>query len=93
MSVVTSLVLMCDLSEDLMAHENPPGSVALINQWLVARGRQPLADVADEHASGDKHPEIYLYCAGYNHFPEDEFIAFFRTMRVRSSESGFSRKS
>jgi hypothetical protein len=80
MSVVTSIVLMCALSEDVMAHEEPPGSIALINQWLAARKRQPLAEVADQHASGDKHPEIYLYCAGYNHFPEDEFVAFFRTL-------------
>lgn len=64
-----------------MTHENPPGSIALINRWLGERARQPLAEVADRHAAGDKHPETYLYCAGYNRFPEDEFITFFRTLK------------
>jgi hypothetical protein len=80
MSVVTGLVIICPLGELIGWAEHPPGSIEQINVWMEARGRQRLADSAEDHALGDKHPQFQLYMAGYNHFPEDEFIAFFHTL-------------
>src|SRR5215471_15720717 len=87
MSVVTGFVLVCPLAEDIMRAEHPPGSIALIGQWLEKRNFAAPAEVAGQHASGNKHPQFYLYSAGYNHFPEDEFIAFFRTLRWQCPEN------
>ncbi len=87
MSVVTGFVLVCTLAEDLMSAEHPPGSFALIKQWLADRDISAPAEVAEQHAVGDKHPQFYLYTAGYNHFPEDEFIAFFRTLSWQCPEN------
>ena len=87
MSVVTGFVLMCAMGEDLMAAERPPGSVAQIKVWITGRNFQAPAEVAERHASGDKHPQLYLYAAGYNYFPEDEFIAFFQTLQWECPEN------
>jgi len=81
MSVVTGLVLVCSLGETMPLAEHPPGGIEQINEWLAARDRALLADAAEDYALGDKHPQFFLYMAGYNHFPEDEFIAFFQTLR------------
>jgi hypothetical protein len=86
-SVVTGFVLTCALAEDIHRAEHPPGSIALIGEWLAARRLAAPAEVADRHASGDKHPQLYLYAAGYNHFPEDEFIAFFQTLAWQCPEN------
>jgi hypothetical protein len=85
-SVVTGFVLICPLAEDLMAAEHPPGSVAKINQWLAERNYQAPAELGDR-AAGSKHPQFYLYAAGYNHFPEDEFTAFFRMLAWECPEN------
>jgi hypothetical protein len=81
MSVVTGFVLVCSLAEQIGWAEHPPGSLEQINDWLASREFQGLADSADDHALGNKHPQFFLYMAGYNYFPEDEFIAFFQTLR------------
>ena len=81
MSSVTGLVLICSAGEPLEWHEHPPGNIARINQWLRSHDFQEVADIADEHATGNKHPQLLLYAAGYNYFPEDEFIDFFHTLR------------
>jgi hypothetical protein len=86
-SVVTGFVLIYPLAEDLMAAEHPPGSVAKINQWSAERNYHAPAELADRHAAGSKHPQFYLYAAGYNHFPEDEFTAFFRMLALECPEN------
>ena len=80
MSVVTGFVLICAASEALEWAEAAPGNVARINAWLGARGFAPLVDVAERHAVGSKHPQLCLFVAGYNHFPEDDFVAFFQSL-------------
>ena len=87
MSVVTGFVLICALAEDLQANEHPPGSVAKIKRWLAERSFQEPAELAERHATGDKHPQLYLHAAGYNHFPEDEFVAFFRDLDWQCPEN------
>ncbi len=79
MSVVTGFVLMCSVGEDLMAAEKPPSAIAHINAWLAAHGFMRLVDSSDDFV-GNKHPQSYIYHAGFNHFPEDAFIAFFATL-------------
>jgi len=87
MSVVTGFVLICALAEDIMTAEHPPGSVARINQWLAERYFQAPAELAERHAGGNKHPQLYLHAAGYNHFPADEFIDFFRALPWQCPEN------
>ncbi len=52
-----------------------------MNEWLAAHRFAPIADLAEAHAVGSKHPEISVYVAGYNYFLEEEFVALFRTFR------------
>ncbi|MGH7947335.1 MAG: hypothetical protein ACREF9_20370 [Opitutaceae bacterium] len=86
MSVVTGFVLICSVGEDLERAEAPPGNLARINEWLCHRGFSALVDLAEGHAVGNKHPQLFLYSAGYNDFPEDEFIAFFHTLMWETPE-------
>jgi hypothetical protein len=80
MSVVTGFVLVRALAEDILRAGREPGGIAEINRWLEEKGFVAPAEVADKHALSSKHPQFYLYTAGYNHFPEDDFIEFFRSL-------------
>jgi hypothetical protein len=80
MSVVTGFVLICSSTEITEWAEAPPGNIARINSWLEGHGFASIVDLAEKHAVGSKHPQLNLYAAGYNHFPEDAFIEFFHTL-------------
>jgi hypothetical protein len=86
MSVVTGLVLVCSVGEQLNWAENQPGNIPSVNQWLSSRNFDGLEELADAAATGNKHPQLLLYAAGYNHFPEDEFIEFFRRLQWESPQ-------
>lgn len=69
MSYVTGVVLQlgCGPDED---------KIPEINKWLSnckgEFGFGPLVEVCD-HAGGTKHPQVMVYVAGYNYFPEEAF--------------------
>ena len=86
MSVVTGLVLVCSVGELLNWAESQPGNIPSVNRWLSARGYEGLKELADASATGNKHPQLLLYAAGYNHFPEDDFIEFFLSLQWESPE-------
>lgn len=86
MSSVTGFVLVCSGSEGMEWAESGPGNLARINAWLGERRFAPIVDLADKYAVGSKHPQLYLFAAGYNYFPEDEFITFFRVLRWNMPE-------
>jgi hypothetical protein len=86
MSVATGLVLICSVSELMNWAEDPPGNIPSVNQWLSDRRLDGLKELADGGATGNKHPQLLLYAAGYNYFPEDEFIKFFHTLQWESPE-------
>lgn len=69
MSVVTGIVLTVSCGEK---HE----ALDLIQAWVKEKGFGPLVDVASE-SGGSKHPQIFIYTAGYNYFPNEEFVTFF----------------
>lgn len=71
MSIVTGIVLCHDYADD--------STVAQINAWLLNAGFAELGDLTD-YASGSKHPQMTILGAGYNHFPEEEFLEFFDTL-------------
>ena len=71
MSVVTGLVLTCSVAEG-QGDDQGPTQLPVIRTWLRERKFAPLADVT-HHASGMKHPQCYIYAAGYNYFDEDAF--------------------
>lgn len=73
MSVVTGIILSMSVCEEHVEDETPPAVVAL-NAWLQDNGFTPLRPV-EEHFGGNKHPQLRVFGCGYNHFPEDEFIA------------------
>ena len=93
MSVVTSFLLICSPAEEFNWSEKPPGNLATINAWLKARNFDTLFDCAGSHgnpkgtSAGNKYPQFHVYMAGFNHFPEDEFIAFFRTVEWEEPEN------
>jgi hypothetical protein len=74
LSCVTGFVLICG------AGEGSP-NIQRLNAWLIERDFAPILDLAGPHAVGSKHPEIDVYVAGYNYFPEDEFIELFLSLR------------
>lgn len=69
MSVVSGVVLLTTSSAEEYS------TIALLDRWLTEKGFAKLADITD-HASGSKHPQINILAAGYNYFPEEDFIQF-----------------
>ena len=76
MSVVSGVVLIVSSCEE-NGETDTCTAWERANAWLVERGYAALARV-ERHASGTKHPQIWIGCAGLNHFRhrEDEFAAF-----------------
>lgn len=69
MSRVSNVVVTVD--------EIQPAFVCAVNGWLGARGFGSLYAVAtDGDCGGTKRMECEVYACAYNHFPDDEFIAF-----------------
>lgn len=78
MSFVSGVILIHFCGEQGETDDSLPYCIEAVNRWLKDvddRNFSPLADVTD-HASGSKHPQCQIYCAGYNYFPEDEFAKF-----------------
>lgn len=74
MGHVTGLVLVCSAADEGTNFDG-------INTWLTERKFAALVELANRNAVGSKHPEICVYVAGYNYFPDHEFVAFFRSLR------------
>jgi hypothetical protein len=77
-SVVTGVVLICSSwdgdEEDEHGNDVPTPTINALNVWLSERGFGELKSV-EKGAGGNKHPQLCIYAAGYNHFGsyEDEF--------------------
>lgn len=67
MSVVSGIVLTVGVMDAPLPDA--------IFQWFAERRLSPLADLTS-HTSGNKHPQISIFGAGFNYFPEDEFAIF-----------------
>ena len=80
MSYVTNVVIWVSLLEIASGDDVP--AITFLNEWLQAcEGRaggqtQTLRRV-DEEAGGTKHINCYLYAAGVNFLPLDEFMRKF----------------
>lgn len=74
MSYVSGVLLMVSVCED-GPEDGIPVLVNGLNQWLVTSGHAALADLT-EHARVRKHPQCFMFGAGFNYFPEDDFAAF-----------------
>lgn len=86
MSVVTGVVFQTSSTEDGFDPERGTWQLDKLNTWLVTQGYAPLKDLADDHAVGNKHPQINVYVAGYNYFIRDEFVSFLRTLTFQHPE-------
>ncbi|MBR2117248.1 MAG: hypothetical protein IJ935_00975 [Afipia sp.] len=83
MSGVTGLVLVCSLMDGDPAESS---NVHELNSWLKHRGFGELVDVA-QHSGGTKHPEMCMFCCGYNDFPENHFAEIAMSMNWMDPES------
>lgn len=81
MSDVTNVLLTYDL------FDGDPARIDEINNWLGENCRQIFREVGDQCVGGSKRLECMLYAAAINYFPEEEFIAYLRslTWEVRDS--------
>jgi hypothetical protein len=78
MSVVSGVTLQISVSEEYTERDAGPDVYALvvkINDWLKERNFGPLESV-EGHYGGSKHPQVAVFGAGYNYFPEDDFAGF-----------------
>ncbi len=81
MSVVSGVVLICTVGEDGMDADpdegGDPWKLREINNWL-AENKVAGTGLEDqsEATAGGKHPQFYLFGAGFNYFPENEFADF-----------------
>ncbi|MCU1301762.1 MAG: hypothetical protein JWQ87_2046 [Candidatus Sulfotelmatobacter sp.] len=72
MSIVTGIVVCMSLTDE---HRNGP----IITKWLEDCGYSELNPV-DECGGGSKHPQMYIFVGGYNYFPNDKFLDFFKAL-------------
>ena len=89
MSMVSGITLQISCAEDYIEQKEGKDVIPIIeqiNKWLFARHFQPLASVED-HYSGSKMPQVLVYGAGYNYFPEDEFAEYIQKLIWRLPEN------
>jgi hypothetical protein len=71
MSFVTGIVLTFPTSDE--------DNIGIINEWVVSRGFQPMVQL-DDTMRARKHPQMIVLGAGYNYFPESDFIEMLRSL-------------
>ncbi len=96
MSVITGFVLITSVSdgddwsegttEDEYGNLPPGPNIRKINEWLDKNKFGQIKDSAGD-ACGSRHPQISHFYAGYNHFPEDDFVEFFQTLAWECPEN------
>lgn len=74
MSVVTGITLH-------LGHHDESNPLERIHQWIARHSFPPLKKQLAAEFGGNKHPQIQLWTAGYNYFPNEEFITFFLCLR------------
>jgi hypothetical protein len=73
MSVVTGVVICTSCAEDIAIF-------AGINHWLANNGGGWDLAMVDSHAGGRKRPQMHIAAGGFNYFPNDVFLAWFKTI-------------
>ena len=93
MSHVDNIILSFSIMEASVENDFGPDYcvMARINGWLLehASGQRFGPDLGYHFASygGRKGLETPLYIAAFNYLPEDEFVAFLRTLPWREPEN------
>ena len=87
MSIVSGVVL-CTSCCELDFLDGDVGPLLQINEWLAAQDLGPLVRV-EGLAGGNKHPQMFIACAGYNYFysHEDAFAAFVMSLPWENPEN------
>lgn len=52
---------------------------SLVDPWLEKNGYERLGDLGPGYR-GSKHPQIFVFGAGYNYFDDDGFADLIRTL-------------
>lgn len=86
MSVVTGIMVICSSVERGPQPRRSPPQFDRIDEWLVGQGYDPMKPV-DDYLGGGKHPQFAAAGGGFNHLPEGEFAAFFRTLGWENPEN------
>lgn len=76
MSSVSSVILQVSCAEDgFDCEEEKHKNIDKINKWLKKNNKFPLVDLTSYMQRG-KHPQTFVFGAGYNFFPEEDFASF-----------------
>lgn len=86
MSVVSGIVLCTSCCEIEANEDDPVILFEKINAWLKERQFGNLKRVED-HFGGNKHPQMFVAGAGFNNFPEDDFVSFFYSLQWENPEN------
>lgn len=89
MSVVTGVVLCASCSEPdgSEGEDGPAAWIETVNAWLSERSEAWLLTPVENRFGGGKHPQMNVAGGGFNHFPEDDFLTFLRTLKWESPEN------
>ena len=91
MSWVTGILICHSVMETYRERDDGEDYYAIIveiNSWLHAKGYTALHRL-DGHMRNGKHPQMIVWGGGYNYFPDNEFLEFFRTRDWESKEEVF----
>lgn len=85
MSVVSGITIQITVAEESDDESCCP-LIDQINGWLAKRSFLPLASV-EKYYGGSKHPQVLVFGAGFNYFPEAEFEKFFLSLKWKEPET------
>jgi hypothetical protein len=91
MSVVTGIVICHSCVEGYEETDDGSDKYAVIeelNDFLKKYEKSPLHRL-DEHMCNGKHPQMIVWGGGYNYFPNEEFLEFFRSRKWNEREEVF----
>lgn len=74
MSLVTNIILLCGLSEEVGGEDQFP-AVDALNSWLLEHGQHAGLRHLNGHEGGHKAWEADVFGGAFNHLALDEFMA------------------
>ena len=88
MSVVSGVVLCTASSEDCSSPNGQPVLFESIQEWLSEHaGPFQQLNSVEGSFGGSKHPQMFVAGGGFNHFPEDDFVAYVMSLPWQNPEN------
>lgn len=94
MSVVTAITIQLSCAEGFYedrAEDSEPKNVIAVRKWIAENYQYGtcvnLKAKLEDSFGGNKYPQCNVWGAGFNYFPDDDFIEFWKTLEWELPEN------